>query len=159
MLCDKLCESVYAIPAAAADLKERRPRIDSLIVGAYPCLVKVKIRYHIIFIKYKTVCIGEHERVFLYLVVAFRYAQDRDAKRFADPKLRGAYEVSDIFYKDDVQVIQRKFGQYMLNAHRFDVACAVSVELYSGNPERSDTLRIDLTCDITLDDADAKVFF
>ena len=47
----------------------------------------------------------------------------------------------------------------MLNAHCFDVTCAIGVELNGGNPERCDTLRIHLSGDIALDDTDAEVFF
>ena len=47
----------------------------------------------------------------------------------------------------------------MLDAHGFDMACAVRIQLDSGDPETGDMLRIHLTCDVAFDNADPPVLF
>ena len=70
----------------------------------------------------------------------------------------GHTKVSDIFDEYDVQVIQRKLRQDMLNAHCLDVARTVGVELDGGDPQICNALRVYLSRNITFNDADAPVF-
>ena len=69
MLSDKISKLLYAFAGSAADPEERGARVYCLVVGTDPCLIKVKVWHHVIFIEDEAVCIREHERILFYLVI------------------------------------------------------------------------------------------
>ena len=153
----KRCQRSQSVPGSAADAEKRGVRVDRLVVGADPCLIKIKIRQHIIFVKDKTISVCEHEGIFFYFVVSLRDTQESNAERFADAEFGRTYQIADVFHKNNIQVIQRKFGKDMPDAHGLDMAGSVRIQLNSGNAEAGNSLGVHLSCDVPLNDTDTEI--
>ena len=145
---------IQSISVPAADTKERSVRIERPVIGRYTGHIKIKIRKHIRFIKYKTIGVSKHQRIFFYFVIALRYTKQSDPQRFADIEFGRTYQITYIFYKDHIQVIQRKTREDMLDTHCLDMAGTVCIQLYGRHSKSGDTFRVYLPCDVSFDDAD-----
>src|SRR5699024_7034420 len=149
---------VQPLAGAGRQLEQRALGVDAPVVGGDTVQVECKIGQHVALGQGQAVGVGEHEGVFGDLVVPLRDAQHRQAEVFADVELGGADEVADVFHKQHVQPVQVELGQDVLDAHGFDVAGAVGVQLDGGDVQGSDLFGVDLAGDVPLDDADGKFF-
>ena len=116
--------------------------------------VKGKGRHYVDFVEDDGVGHLEHAGVLEWLVIAFGHRQDHHLDVLAQVEVRRAYEVPHVFDEDEVDVVQVEHVKGATQHVALEMTGTGSVDLYRGNTQGLDGLRIDVARDVALDDGD-----
>ena len=142
-----------AIPVGQAEHRHLRVLLPGGVL--HPLIVKVEIILQVVLVHHQCLGGGEHQGVFLHLVVPLGDGEEGHPEALADVELRRAHQVADVLHENDVQVVQIELGEHLFNAHGLDVAGPVGVDLGDRNAHGVDGVGVNLSGDVPFNDPDA----
>ena len=156
---EPIAPGIHALALARAHGKPRRLRIEVIECLSIPIHVKIESRGHVDLIEQLRAGVLEDARVLDGLVVALGHREDHDGQVLAQVKVDRADQVTHIFDKDDVDVLQTDGlveGVDGLHDHvALEVAQAARVDLDGGHAGFLHGDGVDIRGDIALDDGTA----